>query len=177
MQPNITALLAAFRAKNLPVVHIHHVEAAEEHSYWNEKSHPEGVLPQEYVAPQPGEPVLRKYDRSSGFHARERDGAAGLKDVLDARGVDTVVLVGQSSPHCVSSTARSGYDRGLSVVVVGDACATYPARNPQYGGAAKGDAQGDTAWSAETVHGIAMAHLADGGIAQVVGTDVVLKNL
>ncbi|KAJ7111149.1 Isochorismatase-like protein, partial [Mycena crocata] len=113
LQPNITALLAAFRAKNLPIIHIHHIDTEtfdpEGTSLWNEKTHPEGVLPQDYVAPANGEPVLRKYNKSSGFGATLVDGTTTLKETLDAKGIKTVILVGQSSPHCVSSTARSGY--------------------------------------------------------------------
>ncbi|KAJ7827123.1 Isochorismatase-like protein [Mycena olivaceomarginata] len=158
LQPNITALLAAFRAKNLPIIHIHHIDTEkldpEGTSLWNESTHPEGVLPQDYVKPQGDEPVLRKYDRSSAFGAHlVSDRTTSLKDILDAQGIKTVILVGQSSAHCVSSTARSAFDLGLSVVVVGDASAT-----------------------AETVHGVAMAHL-DGDLADVKGTAEVLKFL
>ncbi|KAJ7708322.1 nicotinamidase-like amidase [Mycena rosella] len=181
MKPNIIALLAAFRAKRLLVIHIHHIDTAKfdpkGESLWNESTHPEGVLPQDYVAPEAGEPVLRKYDRSSGFGAHlVADGATGLKDVLDAQGIKTLILVGQSSAHCVSSTARSGFDLGFSVVVVGDACATYAAGIPDFSGAVQGDSKEGKAWSAETVHGVAMAHL-DGDLADVVGTDDVLKCL
>ncbi|KAJ7474769.1 Isochorismatase-like protein [Mycena latifolia] len=181
MKPNIIALLAAFRTKGLPVIHIHHIDTEKldpkGESQWNEKTHPEGVLPQDYVAPQAGEPVLRKYDKSSGFGAHlVTDGTTGLKDVLDAQGIKTIILVGQSSPHCVSSTARAGFDLGLSVVVVGDACATYAAGIPDFSGATPGDSKEGKAWSAETVHGVAMAHL-DGDLADVVGIAEVLKCL
>ncbi|KAJ7803138.1 Isochorismatase-like protein [Mycena olivaceomarginata] len=181
LQPNITALLAAFRAKNLPIIHIHHIDTEkldpEGTSLWNESTHPEGVLPQEYVKPQGDEPVLRKYDRSSAFGAHlVSDRTTSLKDILDAQGIKTVILVGQSSAHCVSSTARSAFDLGLSVVVVGDASATYAAGIPEYSGAAKGDIKDGKAWSAETVHGVAMAHL-DGDLADVKGTAEVLKFL
>ncbi|KAF7368775.1 Cysteine hydrolase [Mycena venus] len=181
LQPNITDLLAGFRSKDLPVIHIHHIDTErfdpDGTSPWNEKTHPEGVLPQDYVKPLGAELVLRKYDNSSGFCARlVSDGTTSLKDVLDAQGIKTVVLVGLSSPHCVSSTARAGYDLGLKVVVVGDACATYAAGIPEYDGAAKGDIKEGKAWSAEIVHGVAMAHL-DDGLADVVGTSEVLKFL
>ncbi|KAJ7731683.1 Isochorismatase-like protein [Mycena maculata] len=181
LQPNITTLLAGFRAKHLPVIHIHHIDTGkfdpEGRSLWNEKTHPEGVLPQDYVTPLAGEPVLRKYDQSSAFGAHlVSDRTTSLKDVLDSQGIKTVVLVGQSSPHCVSSTARSAFDLGLSVVVVGDACATYAAGIPEFPGVAKGDIKEGKGWSAELVHGIAMAHL-DGDIADVVGTPEVLKFL
>lgn len=102
MQPNISALLAGFREKHLPVIHIHHFDAVESTSLWNEQSHPEGVLPQDYVRPLGDEPVLRKYDKSSGFGANlVADGKTSLKDILDEQGIKTIVLVGQSSPHCV----------------------------------------------------------------------------
>ncbi|KAJ7035200.1 Isochorismatase-like protein [Mycena alexandri] len=178
MQPNITALLAAFRSKHLPVIHIHHIDVVDETSLWNEKSHPEGVLPQDYVQPLGDEPVLRKYDKSSGFGANlVADGKTSLKDTLDAQGIKTIILVGLSSPHCVSSTARVGFDNGFSVVVVGDACATYAAGIPDFPGATKGDLKDGKAWSAETVHGLAMAHLDGGELAHVVGTPEVLKFL
>ncbi|KAJ7171131.1 Isochorismatase-like protein [Mycena filopes] len=181
MQPNITALLLAFRAAHLPIIHIHHIDTAkldpDGTSLWNETSHPEGVLPQEYVQPVGDEPVLRKYDKSSGFGAvLVADRSTPLKDLLDAQGIKTIILVGQSSPHCVSSTARAGFDYGFNVVVVGDACATYAAGVPGFPGATKGDFKEGKAWSAETVHGVAMAHL-DGDLADVVGTSEVLKLL
>ncbi|KAF8218002.1 Isochorismatase-like protein [Mycena galopus ATCC 62051] len=135
-----------------------------------------GVLPQDYVKPQEDEPVLRKYDKSSAFGAHlVSDGTTSLKDVLDAQGIKTVILVGLSSPHCVSSSARSGFDLGMSVVVVGDACATYEAGVADYSGAAQGDVKDGKGWSAETVHGVAMAHLDGGDLAHVVGTAEVLK--
>ncbi|KAJ7244386.1 Isochorismatase-like protein [Mycena haematopus] len=175
LQPNITALLAAFREKQLPIIHIHHIDTAEATSLWNENAHPEGVLPQDYVKPQGDEPVLRKYDKSSAFGAHlVSDRTTSLNEVLQGQGIKTVILVGQSSPHCVSSTARSAFDSGLSVVVVGDACATYAAGVADYSGAAKGDIKDGKGWSAETVHGVAMAHL-DGELADVVSTSEVLK--
>jgi len=182
LQPNITALLAGFRAKNLPGIHIHHIDTGKldpaGRSLWNEKTHPEGMLPQDYVTPHAGEPVLRKYDQSSAFGAQlVSDRTTSLKDVLEAQGIKTVILVGQSSPHCVSSTARSAFDLGLSVVVAGDACATYATAGiPEFPGVAKGDIKEGKACSAELVHGVAMAHL-DGDIADVVGTPEVLKFL
>ncbi|KAJ7202059.1 isochorismatase family protein [Mycena pura] len=181
LQPNITALLAGFRAKQLPVIHVHHIDTEKldpnGESPFNEKTHPEGVLPQDYVAPQDAEPVLRKFDKSSAFNAhRVGDENTSLKDVLDAGGITTIVLVGLSSPHCVSSSARAGYDLGLKVVVIGDACATFNAGVANYQGSAKGDIKEGKGWSAETVHGVAMAHL-DGEFADVVGTAEVLKFL
>ncbi|KAJ7620954.1 Isochorismatase-like protein [Roridomyces roridus] len=175
MESNITALLAAFRAKGLPVIHVHHVNTTETGGLWNEESHPEGVRPQDYVAPQPGESVLRKYNKSSGFTALlVTDGRTSLKEVLDAKGINTIVIVGLSSAHCVSSTARSGHDAGFSVVVVGDASGTYGETPVPKHSSIKGDADGGKAWSAQTAHALALGHLSTGELAQVVSTETVL---
>ncbi|KAJ6474472.1 Isochorismatase-like protein [Mycena vitilis] len=163
LQPNITSLLAEFRSRNLPVIHIHHV---------NTKKLQERTLVVD------GERVLRKFDKSSAFGAfLVSDGMTSLSDVFSAEGVETVILqvVGISSPHCVSSTARSACDQGLSVIVVGDATATHAADVVEVGGS-KGDSKDGTLWSAETVHVVAMAHLND-EFANVVTTAEVLKYL
>ncbi|KAJ7143770.1 hypothetical protein C8R44DRAFT_864805 [Mycena epipterygia] len=55
-----------------------------------------------------------------------------------------------SSPPCVSST----------IVLVGDAYSTYAAAGiPDFSGTTPGDSKGGKAWSAETVHGVTVAHL------------------
>ncbi|KAJ7062046.1 Isochorismatase-like protein [Mycena amicta] len=181
LQPNVTAILDGFRTKNLPVIHIHHIDTEKcdpkGESPWNEKVFGQKwVSPQDFVVPLAGELVLRKYDQSSAFNAVfVSDKKTGLKDVLDAQGIKTIILVGFSSPHCVSSTARGGYDAGYKVVVVADGSATFNTSVvTNYQGAVTGDAKEGKGWSAETVHAVAMAHL-DGDLADVVGTEDVLK--
>ncbi|KAJ7708245.1 Isochorismatase-like protein [Mycena rosella] len=140
LEANLTSLLAAFRATGLPAC----------------------------VAPVHGEPVLRKYDQSSGFRARVDGAGQSLLYVLEMEGMKSVILVGLSLAHCVSSTVHSAGDRGLAVVVVGDAAAAHAAGVVDFVGTA-GNVGSGTAWSAETVHGVAMAHL-EGELADVVTT-------
>ncbi|KAF7345534.1 Cysteine hydrolase [Mycena venus] len=176
LETNIAGLLATFRANKLPIFHIHHVNTKNENSFFYEKTRPTNVLPMDFVAPNDGEPVLRKYDKSSGFGAfLVSDGTTDLSDVLNAQGIKTLILVGISSPHCVGSTARSAGDRGFSVIVIGDATATYAAGVVEFGGS-KGDSEDGNSWGAETVHGVAMAHL-QGELADVVTTAEVLRHL
>ncbi|KAJ7763159.1 Isochorismatase-like protein [Mycena maculata] len=119
-----------------PPRHAHHVNTTDPESLWYEKTRPAGVLPLDYVEPQGGEPALLNYDKSSAFGAvLVTDGTTSLVEVLAAQGIKTVILVGISSPHCVSSTARSASDRGFRVVVVGDATATYAEEVVDFGGA------------------------------------------
>ncbi|KAJ7474842.1 Isochorismatase-like protein [Mycena latifolia] len=168
LEGNLTSLLAAFRAKRLPVIHVLHVNTKNTESLWYEATRPDNVRPQACVAPVDGEPVLRKYNLSSGFGARVDGTGESLADVLAAAGVKTVILVGISSAHCVNSTARSAADHGLGVVMVSDATATHAVDVVEFGGAA-GDAGGGKMWSAETFHAVALAQL-EGEFADVVTT-------
>lgn len=46
-----------------------------------------------------------------------------LKQILDARGIEEVVLVGAMSHMCIAATGRAAADFGYKTVVVHDACA------------------------------------------------------
>jgi nicotinamidase-related amidase len=190
LQQNVKSLLAAFRSKSLPIIHIHHLDSEDDPlSPWNRVRNPEGVKPQSYVVPLPNEPVLEKYT-SSAFGAvlvsskvETELQPTSLQQVLNARGIKALVLVGQSSAHCVSSTARSASDLGYNVVVVADATATYNQEVVRFdkdedGEGAGSEVVGDWAdgkdWAAETVHGVAMAEI-DGNFGHVVRAGSVLR--
>lgn len=70
------------------------------------------------VAPEPGELVLRK-TRDDGFDGTE------LEDILARKGVTRIAVAGLLSEMCVSATVRGALARGLQVVLVHDAHATY----------------------------------------------------
>lgn len=71
----------------------------------------------EALAPQPGEPVIRKrwYD---GFAGTELDGA------LRARGITSLVVTGTMTDICVFATVVGAFNREYRVTVVGDGVAT-----------------------------------------------------
>lgn len=70
------------------------------------------------LVPELGEIVLRK-TRDDGFDGTE------LEDVLTRGGVTRIAIAGLLSEMCVSATARGALARGLEVVLVHDAHATY----------------------------------------------------
>jgi ureidoacrylate peracid hydrolase len=70
-----------------------------------------------FVRPAPSDLVFTKY-RYSAFSSQE------FLDVLRARSISTVVVVGVDTQICVEGTVRHGYDLGYRMLVVSDLVAT-----------------------------------------------------
>lgn len=106
---HIADLLALFRARGLPVIHVHHDEPGTPVVL----GQPGGeVMP--CAAPRPGEMILVK-SRSSAF------AGTGLESHLRATGIDRLVLVGAVAGFCITSTTRAASDLGYPVILPGDA--------------------------------------------------------
>jgi len=114
---NAASVLAAFRARALPVV-IATVDgtAAGRSEYGGKAS----VWPEEMttlvpeIAPADGDTVVTR--RAWSVFA-----GTGLAETLAADGVTQVVIVGLATSFGVESSARDAYDAGLNVAVVVDA--------------------------------------------------------
>ena len=135
---NMARLLAEWRAKGRPVFHVRHLSTEP-----NSPLRPElpGAAIKSEVAPQAGEPLIQKKVNAAfiGTDLRER--------LLQA-GAETLVIVGLTTNHCVSSTARMACDLGFRPIVVADATAAHEVRG--YDGRLH---------SAETAHELALANL------------------
>lgn len=102
-------LLALFRDRGLPVIHVHHDEPGSPVTL----DQPDGaVLP--CARPAPGETVLTK-SASSAFTG------TGLDAHLRGRGIDRIVLTGAVAGFCVTSSTRAASDLGYSVILPADA--------------------------------------------------------
>lgn len=112
---NAAKVIADARTKDMPVFHIRHEFANNEAPVFVPGT--DGVEIQAAVAPIGGEPVIVKNYINS---FRETD----LKQQLDARGVEEVVVVGAMSHMCVDAVVRAAADMGYPVTVLHDACAT-----------------------------------------------------
>lgn len=112
-EDRIAALLAVFRARGLPVVHVHHDEPGTPFA----RGLPSGeVMP--CAAPVAGETVLWK-SRSSAF------AGTGLDAHLRQAGIDRLVIVGAVAAFCVTSTTRAASDLGFKVILPGDALLAF----------------------------------------------------
>jgi nicotinamidase-related amidase len=135
---NIAALLATWRRTGRPVVHIQHMSQRPDSPLRPDR--PGNAIKPE-AAPAPGEPVFQKTVNSAFI-------GTGLEAHLRARGIDTLVLVGLTTDHCVSSTVRMAANLGFSAIVVSDGTATFERTGPE------GDHH-----SAEQMHRLALASL------------------
>ncbi|KAG6840410.1 hypothetical protein C0991_006881 [Blastosporella zonata] len=156
---NITRLISSFRAASLPVIHIHHHSTSSE-SPWDPITCPEGVVPMPEAAPIPGETVFIK-TVNSGFIG------TGLEAHLRQEKIKTLVAVGLTTIHCVSTTVRMAGNLGWEVFVPREATATF-ARDP-----APGAPVGLGKFDAKTMYEVALAEL-HGEFATVVTTEEVL---
>lgn len=110
----LVRLLAAARSAGTLIIHLQNDGAAGS----LDEPGTAGWFIHDRVAPEPGEIVLRK-TRDDGF-----DGTA-LEDVLARKGVTRIAVAGLLSEMCVSATVRGAFARGLQVVLMHDAHATY----------------------------------------------------
>ncbi len=110
-EDNVAALLALFRVRGLPVVHVHHNDADPASDFFpGSAGHP----PMPCAAPVPGESVLHK-------HASSAFAGTALDALLRRQRSDRIVVVGAVAAFCVTSTVRAASDLGFQVILPGDA--------------------------------------------------------
>lgn len=113
-------LLAAWRAAGRPVIHVQHSSLEPESPLREDR--PGHALKAE-VTPKADEPLFHK-NVNSAFIGTE------LEAYLRAREINDLVVVGLTTDHCVSTTARMAANLGFTVTVVDDATATFERRGP-----------------------------------------------
>jgi nicotinamidase-related amidase len=112
---NIARLLELWRQTGRPVLHVCH-DSVEPHSMLRPDS-PGNAL-QGLATPLPGERVYRKHVNSAFI-------GTTLKADLHMDGIDTLVIVGLTTNHCVSTTTRMAGNLGFKTFVVSDATAAF----------------------------------------------------
>lgn len=154
-EANVMRLLAAWRAAGQPVVHVQHCSTEADSTLRPDR--PGNAFKPE-ATPREGEPVVQKAVNSA-FIGTDLDGD------LRASGIETVVIAGLTTNHCISTTARMAGNLGFETYVVEDATATFDREGPD-----------GRVWPAEQVHAVALASL-HGEFATVVSTEDVLDAL
>ena len=105
----------AFRQRNLPVIHLQHVAASPNASFFAPNT--AGAEIHSSVAPIGDEPVVVKHHPNA---FRETN----LASRLEALAVTDLVVVGMMTHMCIDTSVRAASDMGLKVTLIADACAT-----------------------------------------------------
>ncbi len=154
-EANIAKLLAEWRRREWPVLHVRHLSQ-------NEASplHPD----------RPGCAFKREFTPATGesaFEKRVNSGFIGtnLEGELRSKDLESLVIVGLTTDHCVSTTTRMAANLGFSVQLVSDATATFDRVGPN-----------GTHYSADQMHDLALASLHN-EFATVVDTAELLASI
>jgi nicotinamidase-related amidase len=154
-EAKVAEALAGWRAQGAPVIHVRH-ESAEPGGTFVRGTTAFEFKPE--AEPLEGEPVLTK-NVNSGFIGTD------LEERLRSAGAPAVALVGLTTDHCCSTTARMAANLGFETWVLGDAMATFDRRAPD----------GELI-SAALMHRTALASLHE-EFAEVLDTSAALERL
>lgn len=152
-EDNIARLLAGWRSSGRPIRHVVH-DSVEPDSLL--RAGVPGNAIQAAATPAAAEPVYRKHVNSAFIGTK-------LENDLRREGIDTLVIAGLTTNHCVSTTARMAGNLGFTTYVVSDATAAFA--RPALDG---------TLRSAESVHAAALSDLHQ-EFATVVDTAEILR--
>ncbi|MGB8908324.1 MAG: cysteine hydrolase family protein [Candidatus Cybelea sp.] len=114
-EANIARLITAWRASGRPIFHVHHDSLSPNGAF---RPGTPGNAPKSEALPAQGEPVYRKHVNSAFI-------GTALEGDLRSTGVSTLVIVGLTTPHCVSTTTRMAANLGFKTYLVSDATAAF----------------------------------------------------
>jgi nicotinamidase-related amidase len=152
-EANIAQLLAEWRSRGLPIIHIRHC-SVEPTSPLRPELPGNAYKPE--AQPLSGEVEFTKTVNSAFI-------GTGLEDHLKAHQINAMVVVGLTTDHCVSTSVRMAGNLGFEVTLVADATATFERRGHD-----------GSHYSAETMHQINLASL-NGEFCKVRTTQQVLN--
>lgn len=112
---NIKRVLEEFRKKELPIIHIQHINIRKEASFFLPNTF--GVNIHENVLPKNDELVVMKNYPNSFIETE-------LENILESMNINELVICGMMSHMCVDSTTRAAFDKGYKCSVIYDACTT-----------------------------------------------------
>ncbi|MFZ3577939.1 cysteine hydrolase family protein [Virgibacillus sp. DJP39] len=114
-ESNIKQLLTRWREKNFEVIHIQHISENPSSLFYSKGA---GFPIKDSVAPREHEKIITKQVNSAfiGTH---------LDQYLKSIQADTIVIVGLTTPHCVSTTTRMSGNLGYKTFLISDATAAF----------------------------------------------------
>ncbi|MFV0395698.1 MAG: cysteine hydrolase family protein [Coprobacillaceae bacterium] len=116
---NIKQVLAVYRNKQLPIIHIQHINTSTNATFFNPNTF--GVEIHKSVEPVENEYMIIKH-RPNSFYKTD------LYKTIEKLGVTEIVICGMMTHMCVDTTVRACKDYELFVTLLSDACATKSLR-------------------------------------------------
>ena len=111
-------ILKKWRTLDLPILHVRHSSTNPESKL--HKSRP-GFKFNDYVTPLENEMVLTKEVNSAFI-------GTNLENILIKSHIDTLVIVGMTTNHCISTTVRMSGNLGFDTYLISDSTACYNAK-------------------------------------------------
>lgn len=108
-------ILTFFRSRHWPIYHVRHVSVNSDAVFFIPDT--AGVDFYKECAPLGSEEIITKHSPDSFL-------GTNLKDKLENKGVDTLVVCGMMTHMCIDTTVRSAKNHGYSVALIEDAVAT-----------------------------------------------------
>lgn len=137
-EENIAKLLELWRRTDHPIIHVQHLSQEEQSPL---RADSPGSQFKAQAQPHAHELIIQKRVNSAfiGTH---------LEQILHTHHFDTLVIVGLTTDHCVSTTTRMAGNLGFQTYVVSDATATF--ERTGYDG---------RKYSAQEIHDVALVSL------------------
>lgn len=148
-------ILDKWRALELPVFHIIH--SSQDTNSLLHKSHP-GFEMKDDLKPINNESLIIK-NVNSAFIGTD------LKKQLETQNINTLVIVGLTTNHCISTTTRMAGNFGFETILIDDATATFDRKG----------VNGEV-FSADIIHQTTLANLSE-EFAEIMTTDALIKAL
>lgn len=152
---HIAQILKTFRDLRRPIFHVQHLSLEPQSPL---RAGQAGVDFMDFAVPNLGEYIIKKNVNSAFIGTR-------LEERLRSEGIQSIVIVGISVDHCVSTSTRMAANLGFKVTLVSDATIAFD----------RVGADGKV-FSAELVHAVSLASL-HGEFAQVVKTAQLLQQI
>jgi nicotinamidase-related amidase len=154
-EENISILLKHWRKNDLPVFHIKHCSSKPSSPL--HESNPGNEF-KDLVKPLNHEPVIKK-NVNSAFIGTD------LEKQLRKSKITQLVIIGLTTDHCISTTARMAGNLGFDTYIVSDATATFNKKGLN-----------GLNYSAELIHETALASLNE-EFASIITTDFLIADI
>lgn len=112
---NIEKVMAQFRQRHLPVIHVQHINAYEGATFFLPNT--DGACIHSRLKPLENESLIIKQAPNSFL-------GTNLEAILKENEITDLIICGMMSHMCIDTTVRACMDYGIKVTLLEDACAT-----------------------------------------------------